>query len=310
MRKESSFLESAKESTLNFLLPSRKCQTRERILQEAYDWWSSDAPDSYKKYKDRAVHFEVTAHSSATSDNYPESVTFPLLQIDKVTIPHLLLLERRKSLEEMHRTSSEDVSGHVMGNKNGDGEEGHGHHGHHHHLETLPSLQLRRWQKLGHVMGVAIGMKILSKIPKTASDPELDTTGTDMGKTASAMSNGGENKGITSNRHSFDDNGCYGDVQQRPRLARLVRKSSDSQSDYILEARDFLSSSPAPAPPWSPTSLSSTPLSPVLLSPTPVSLMSLSPTPPSPTFPTSQEEGMSVPIVKVISPQEELPDVP
>jgi hypothetical protein len=38
---------------------------------------------------------------------------------------------------------------------------------------VLPSQQLRRWRKLGRVVGVAMGMREISKSYKCSSDPEL-----------------------------------------------------------------------------------------------------------------------------------------
>ena len=40
-----------------------------------------------------------------------------------------------------------------------------------------PSLQLRQWHKLGRIMGIAAGLRLLSQSKKSSSDPEIDQAG-------------------------------------------------------------------------------------------------------------------------------------
>lgn len=41
---------------------------------------------------------------------------------------------------------------------------------------SLPSFQLRRWQKIGRIMGVAMGLKLNAQGRQSTSDPEIDTS--------------------------------------------------------------------------------------------------------------------------------------
>ncbi len=113
-----------------------------------------------------------------------------VFQIDKCTIPSKLLemrQQRRDSIREMmmHRSPSDPdfAQETTLSGNRGRGrlgrsmtceEEEQMEEAERERRETaLPSQQLRRWQKLGRVMGVAFGMRELARSYKCASDPEL-----------------------------------------------------------------------------------------------------------------------------------------
>lgn len=50
----SSFLEHAKENTLNFLIPSRAFDARKRALKKAYQWWLEEE-DAMDRTRSRSV---------------------------------------------------------------------------------------------------------------------------------------------------------------------------------------------------------------------------------------------------------------
>ncbi len=106
------------------------------------------------------------------------------VQIDKCTIPSkLLMMRRRNSLRDLLPRSPSDPDlagaqpspGGVRRGSGGGGGDGDG-AGADRRLRrgsALPSMQLRRWKKLGRVMGVAFGMREISRSTKCSSDPEL-----------------------------------------------------------------------------------------------------------------------------------------
>lgn len=76
-----------------------------------------------------------------------------------ISIPDVLARQRRKSIDTLHTLAG---SGVVHDNVIRAGD-----------TDSLPSLQMRRWQRVGRVMGVAIALKILTAAKRTASDPEI-----------------------------------------------------------------------------------------------------------------------------------------
>ena len=122
-------------------------------------------------------------------------------QIDKCTIPaDLLKMRRKNSLDRLlKRTPSDPELGSIAGGGGvgdeeeadgggyflgAEGESGDGDGGSVASMRmsrsksdrprtALPSQQLRRWQKLGRVMGVALAMREISRSSKCSSDPEL-----------------------------------------------------------------------------------------------------------------------------------------
>lgn len=115
---------------------------------------------------------------------------------------------------------------------------------------SLPSLHMRQWHKLANVVGVAIGLGAISSKKKSSSDPEITTmTSPELDRGSQSQSLMSEEDGMTT---SSSFSGLYGltddldfdlasTLSFDSRMAsipsrRRVRKNSETQSEYILEA--------------------------------------------------------------------------
>ena len=151
--------------------------------------------------------------------------------MDRITIPsQVLLRERRKSIGQLSPTPNiQDDSGLAPDPRQS-------------RRETLPSLQLRRWQKVGRVMGVALGMKILGKTKRTASDPELETATVEAEEPFKGSSEDDYFVGPgAASIFSLDTSLAELEMSTRKRRrSGIVRTSSDIQSDSILADHSML----------------------------------------------------------------------
>lgn len=135
------FLENAKENTLNFLIPTRQLDARRRILKRSYKWWNEMETES----KNNKTPYQWLPNRSRKAVHF---------EFDQGQF-HFERLPGGKS-----RRNSEDGAMTSYSSSN----------------PSLPSFQLRRWQKIGRIMGVAMGLKLNAQGRQSTSDPEIDTS--------------------------------------------------------------------------------------------------------------------------------------
>jgi hypothetical protein len=124
--------------------------------------------------------------------------------------------------------------------------------------QALPSLQLRRWQKLGTVFGITLGLRAIAETRRSASDPEIETARLDSDfrlRSPPLSPQDGATPPFsprTLRARSPTSVSMYSLDSKRSSLTglqahRRVRKFSETQSDYVLEADASLAAEMAAA---------------------------------------------------------------
>ena len=125
--------------------------------------------------------------------------------------------------------------------------------------QGLPSFQLRRWQRVGRLMGIALGLRLIAHSKMAASDPEIDdilkrgecdsssssvSGSSSPGSRPESPSPGQESSQTPKGRQTSFESQSRKSYAQRARERRkrrcFQRADSDTQSDYILEADPLL----------------------------------------------------------------------